>query len=117
MSRGSTGRVNRLFEEYKWFILPHALLNTFTLAECKLDMLKYALPKNTPLILVLLRHYMSKSKSQCKYGNGKYSTESFRQQEIKVHFFLSFGATAPQWATASSFTRFSRSHTTTHHSR
>ena len=28
-----------------------------------------------------------------------------------------FGATAPQWAKASSFTRFSRSHTLTHHSR
>jgi len=50
MSSGNTGRVNRLFEEYKGFILPHVLLNTFTLAECQLDMHKYVLPQNTPLI-------------------------------------------------------------------
>jgi len=40
MSRGNTGRVNRLFEEYKGFILPHVLLNTFSLAERQFDKLK-----------------------------------------------------------------------------
>ena len=32
-------------------------------------------------------------------------------------FCFVFGATAPKWARASSFLRFSRSHTTTHHIR
>ena len=34
---------------------------------------------------------------------------------IRMLCLFALGATAPQWAKVSSFTRFSRSHTTTHH--
>ena len=45
-----------------------------------------------------------------------YSVSSYDRQ-IMLPLFACFWRDSPQWARASSFTRFSRSHTTTHHSR